>query len=79
MLAIPIFPFLKLGVDLLVILAEIQTIEAAQQFLATVISTDEQFEQQPSGSVSEILEFTLQTEICSTAKLGCYLVNTIAS
>ena len=46
--------------------------EDAQQFLATVISTDEAFEQQSSGTVSEILKSTLQMEIRSTSKIGCY-------
>ena len=43
-----------------------------QQFHATVLSSDEEFEQQSGGTMTEILESTLQNEIRSTSKIGCY-------
>lgn len=51
---------------------EIKNVEDAQQFFATVVSSDEEFEQQSSGTVSEIIQSTLQIEIRSTSKIGCY-------
>ena len=52
--------------------AEIKTLEDAQQFLATVLSNDEMFDHHLNGTISDIIDFTLQMEIMSTSKIGCY-------
>ena len=50
--------------------------EDAQQFLATVVSSDAQFDQHPTNaSTSDIPQYTLETEICTTSKIGCYCGN----
>ena len=59
---------------------EITSVENAQQFLCTVASTDAQFLGQPAGAtVKDILQYTLQTEIMQTAKIGSYSGETTKS
>ena len=59
---------------------EITSVENAQQFLCTVASTDAQFLGKPAGAtVKDILQYTLQTEIMQTAKIGSYSGETTKS